>query len=141
MNKLFDENDEGKQDNDTIEALQFLKKENENLKEQITLIKNEKIFINGKLNESINDFNELKDKYENKIKEIENKLNEKITKYENEMIEKDEKYKKEIDEKNKLIHENVEKSNYLTQYTKTFDIQKLNYENIIRKFKQEIEKL
>ena len=139
MNKLFDENDEGKQDNDTIEALQLLKKENENLKEQITLIKNEKIFINGKLNESINDFNELKDKYENKIKEIENKLNEKITKYENEMIEKDEKYKKEIDEKNKLIHENVEKSNYLTQYTKTFDTQKLDYENTISKFMQEIE--
>ena len=82
LNKLFDENDEGKQDNETIEALQLLKKENENLKEQITLIKNEKIFINGKLNESINDFNELKDKYENKIKEIENKLNKKITKYE-----------------------------------------------------------
>ena len=59
MNKLFDENDEGKQDNDTIEALQFWKKENENLKERITLIKNEKILINGKLNEFINDFNEL----------------------------------------------------------------------------------
>ena len=57
----------------------------------------------------------------------------------NEIIEKDEKYKKEIDEKNKLIHENVEKSNYLTQYTKTFDTQKLDYENIISKFKQEIE--
>ena len=67
MNNLFNENDEGKQDKDAIEALELLKQENENLKEQITLIKNEKIFINGKLNESINDFNELKDKYENKI--------------------------------------------------------------------------
>ena len=57
----------------------------------------------------------------------------------NEIIEKDEKYKKEIDEKNKLIHENVEKSNYLTQYTKTFDTQKLDYENTISKFMQEIE--
>ena len=91
MKKLFDENDEGKQDNDTIEALQFLKKENENLKEQITLIKNEKLFINGKLNESIKDFNELKEKYEKKIKEIEMKQNENILKYENEIQNKDNK--------------------------------------------------
>ena len=139
FNKFFDENDEGKQDYETIEALQLLKKENEDLKEQITLIKNDKMFINGKLNESIKDFNELKEKYENKIKEIENRQNEKIMKFENDINEKDEKYKKEINEKNKLIYENVEKSNYYTQYIKSFDSQKSDYENKISKFKQEIE--
>ena len=139
LNNLFNENDEGKQDKDAIEALELLKQENENLKEQITLIKNDKMFINGKLNESINDFNELKEKYENKIKEIENRQNEKIMKFENDINEKDEKYKKEIEEKNKLIHENGEKLNYLTQYIKTFDSQKVDFENIISKFKQEIE--
>ena len=138
FNNLFDEKEGEKQDEEEFEALNLLKKENENLKEQITLIKNEKLFINGKLNESIKDFNELKEKYEKKIKEIEMKQNENILKYENEIQKKDKKYKKEIEEKNKFINDKLENTKYLTEYIKTFDTQKLDYENKISKINEEL---
>ena len=54
FNQFFEEESE-KLDNETLEALDLLKEENKNLKEEINSMKNEKNYINKKLNKSIKD--------------------------------------------------------------------------------------
>ena len=135
FNQFFEQNEEKQEEDETTETINILKKENQNLKEQISLIQNEKTFINGKLNESMNDLNKLKENYEIKINDLEKNYNIKIKEKEKEIKEKEERLNKEIEEKNKIINENIEKTKYLTDYIKTFDAQKSDYENKISKIK------
>ena len=132
FNQFFEENEEKQEDDETIETINLLK-------EKISLIENEKTFINGKLNELMNDFNKSKESYEIKIKDLEKNYNIKLNQYEKEIREKEERFNKEIEEKNKIINENIENTNYLTNYIKTFDSQKIEYENRISKIKLDIE--
>ena len=138
FNQFFEEESE-KLDNETLEALDLLKEENKNLKEEINSMKNEKNFINSKLNESIKDFNELQLSYEKKLKELEKNKNDIIENIEKNKKEKEEKYKKEIEEKNKILNEKLEKVKYLTEYIKTFDSQKADYNNKISKVKMDLD--
>ena len=107
FNQFFEQNEEKQEEDETTETINFLKKENQNLKEQISLIQNEKTFINGKLNESMNDLNKLKENYEIKINDLEKNYNIKIKEKEKEIKEKEERLNKEIEEKNKIINENI----------------------------------
>jgi chromosome segregation ATPase len=132
FNQFFEENEEKQEDDETIETINLLK-------EKISLIENEKTFINGKLNELMNDFNKSKESYEIKIKDLEKNYNIKLNQYEKEIREKEERFNKEIEEKNKIINENIENTKYLTNYIKTFDSQKIEYENRISKIKLDIE--
>ena len=138
FNQFFEQNEKQEED-ETIEKINLLKTENENLKEKITLIENEKSFINGKLNESMNDFNKLKESYEIKTKDLEKNYNIKLNQYEKEIREKEERFNKEIEEKNKIINDYIEKTKYFTNYIKTFDSQQKDYENKISKIKLDIE--
>ena len=63
---FFDEEEQVKVEGDETE---FLKHENEELKEKINSLQNEKNFINSKLSESMTEYNTLKTKIESKVEE------------------------------------------------------------------------
>ena len=127
---LFDEQKDEKNENDELKDLEIekLKKNILTLKEEIKKIKNEKENLekNYEENKKI-----LEEKNENFIKEIENnkkEFNIQIQKLEN-----------EINVKNKNIYENNERNRILTEYVKNFDVQKLELEKMINKYKFENE--
>ena len=127
---LFDEQKDEKSENDELKDLEIekLKKNILTLKEEIKKIKNEKENLekNYEENKKI-----LEEKNENFIKEIENnkkEFNIQIQKLEN-----------EINIKNKNIYENNERNRILTEYVKNFDVQKLELEKMINKYKFENE--
>ena len=127
---LFDEQKDEKNENDELKDLEIekLKKNILTLKEEIKKIKNEKENLekNYEENKKI-----LEEKNENFIKEIENnkkEFNIQIQKLEN-----------EINVKNKNIYENNERKRILTEYVKNFDVQKLELEKMINKYKFENE--
>ena len=124
-------NAEEKQEKEIKEdEISFLKKENEKLKNKISILESEKITINNKLNEQIGEFDKLKNEYEKKILEVKQNYKDKITNLE-----------KEINEKTNLIKVFSERNQYFTNYTKTFDSQKTNFENEISKIKLELKDL
>ena len=124
-------NAEEKQEKEIKEdEISFLKKENEKLKNKISILESEKKTINNKLNEQIGEFDKLKNEYEKKILEVKQNYKDKITNLE-----------KEINEKTNLIKVFSERNQYFTNYTKTFDSQKTNFENEISKIKLELKDL
>ena len=124
-------NAEEKQEKEIKEdEISFLKKENEKLKNKISILESEKITINNKLNEQIGEFDKLKNEYEKKILEVKQNYKDKITNLE-----------KEINEKTNVIKVFSERNQYFTNYTKTFDSQKTNFENEISKIKLELKDL
>ena len=135
LKNLFEEEEEihadEKQENDIKEdQISFLKKENEDLKNKLSIVENEKKTLNIKLNEQIGENDKLKKDYEKKILEVKNSNIDKIVNLE-----------KELKEKNNLINVFSERNQYFTNYTKTFDTQKTNFENEINKLKNEVNEL
>ena len=135
LKNLFEEEEEihadEKQENDIKEdQISFLNKENEELKNKLSILENEKKTLNIKLNEQIGEIDKIKNDYEKKILEVKNNNIEKILNLE-----------KELKEKNNLINVFSERNQYFTSYTKTFDTQKTNLENEINKLKSEVKEL
>ncbi len=135
LKNLFEEEEEihadEKQENDIKEdQISFLNKENEELKNKLSILENEKKTLNIKLNEQIGEIDKIKNDYEKKILEVKNNNIEKILNLE-----------KELNEKNNLINIFSERNQYFTSYTKTFDTQKTNLENEINKLKSEVKEL
>ena len=134
FSNLFEEEEihaEEKQKKEIIEdKISYLEKENEDLKNKISIIESEKKTINNELNKQIGEFDKFKNEYEKKLSEVNNNYIEKIMNLE-----------KEINEKKNTINQFSERNNYFTNYTKTFDSQKLNLENEISKLKTELNEL
>ena len=135
LKNLFEEEEEihadEKQENDIKEdQINFLKKENDELKNKQSILEDEKKTLNIKLNEQIGENDKLKKDYEKKILEVKNSNIDKIVNLE-----------KELKEKNNLINVFSERNQYFTNYTKTFDTQKTNFENEINKLKNEVNEL
>ena len=124
---LFEDeiNPEEKQEQEIKEdEINYLKKQIEDLKNNITLLEEEKKIINNNLKEQITEYNKLKIEYEKKILEIEKK-------YENKILT----LEKEIKEKNNILKPILEKNEFFSNYIKNYDLEKINFENEISRIK------
>lgn len=133
---FFDEEERDK----VIEEDNPLEKENIELKDKIESLLNEKNFINSKLNESLSDYNNLKEKYESQIVEIQKKADEQVIEVKKENEAKILGLQKEIWDKNKVISEQTKSIKGMSEICKSFDMQKFNFETQINEFKAETEK-
>jgi chromosome segregation ATPase len=103
---LFEDeiNPEEKQEQEIKEdEINYLKKQIEDLKNNITHLEEEKKIINNNLKEQITEYNKLKTEYEKKILEIEKN-------YENKILT----LEKEIKEKNNILKPILEKNQFFT---------------------------
>ena len=112
FNDLFEEGEEEQQKmimNNTI-----LQKENEELKEKIKSLENEKSFISTKLNDSLSDYKNMKEMYEVQVEEMEKSYKAKI-----------EKLERDLGINGIELLQQVDRLKVLTELCKSFDYQKV----------------
>ena len=132
---FFDEEEQVKVEGDETE---FLKHENEELKEKINSLQNEKNFINSKLSESMTEYNTLKTKIESKVEEAKKEKDEEIAKIKQDYELKSQNLLKQIFDKNQMISEQSKSIKCMSELYKSFDMQKFDYEKEIKQLKKEI---
>lgn len=118
FNDLFEEGEEEQQK--IILNNANLQKQNEELKEKIKSLEDEKSFISTKLNDSLSDYNNMKEMYEVKISEMEKNYEAKIAKLE-----------RDLGINGKELLQQVDRLKVMTELCKTFDYQKVDYEKKI----------
>ena len=133
---FFEEEEEQPKTNDEEKLLQ---KENEELKEKISSLENEKNFINSKLSESVTEYNNLRNKYEDQIAEIQKEKDEKIAKIQQDYEIKNQNLLKQIFDKNQTISEQSKSIKCMSELYKSFDMQKFDYEKEISSLKKQVE--
>ena len=133
---FFEEEEEQPKTNDEEKLLQ---KENEELKEKIFSLENEKNFINSKLSESVTEYNNLRNKYEDQIAEIQKEKDEKIAKIQQDYEIKNQNLLKQIFDKNQTISEQSKSIKCMSELYKSFDMQKFDYEKEISSLKKQVE--
>ena len=125
FNDLFEEGEEEQQKmimNNTI-----LQKENEELKEKIKSLENEKSFISTKLIDSLSDYKNMKEMYEVQVEEMEKSYKAKI-----------EKLERDLGINGIELLQQVDRLKVLTELCKSFDYQKVEYEKQIYELKKQI---
>ena len=132
---FFDEEEQVKAEGDETE---LLKQENEELKEKVNSLQNEKNFINSKLSESMTEYNTLKTKIDLKVEEAKKEKDEEIAKIKQDYELKSQNLLKQIFDKNQMISEQSKSIKCMSELYKSFDMQKFDYEKEIKQLKKEV---